>query len=221
MNPNNIVLFTIPLLGKPFAITLMSAFGLLGNVLFTGRVLVQWIASERKKQSIVPVAFWWMSLAASAIFLVYTVAREDIPMFLGIVVTIIPYVRNLRIHYAPDRPPRPRGLILIVAAVLMLMLVITYIMAADSTIVWEIFWIGVLGNAIFQTRFLVQWIHSEARRKSELPPLFWWQSVTGSLILLLYAFLRGDFVFLLSFTFAAVPAIRNLMLIRRHLASLA
>ena len=103
----------------------------------------------------------------------------------------------------------------------MAILAATYVMAADSKIVWEVFWIGVIGNVIFQTRFLIQWVHSETKRKSELPPLFWWQSVVGSLILLLYAFLRGDFVFLLSFIFAAVPAIRNLMLIRRQRTAVA
>jgi lipid-A-disaccharide synthase-like uncharacterized protein len=57
--------------------------GLLGQVLFTGRMLVQWLASEKQKRSVVPVAFWWMSLIGATMLLVYFTWRRDIVGVLG------------------------------------------------------------------------------------------------------------------------------------------
>ncbi len=69
--------------------------GLLGQVLFTGRMLVQWAASEKSKRSVVPVAFWWMSLAGATMLLVYFIWRRDVVGILGQATGWGIYVRNL------------------------------------------------------------------------------------------------------------------------------
>jgi lipid-A-disaccharide synthase-like uncharacterized protein len=71
------------------------ALGLLGQVLFAGRMLVQWIASEKERRSVVPVAFWWMSLAGATILLVYFVWREDPVGIVGQATGWLIYARNL------------------------------------------------------------------------------------------------------------------------------
>lgn len=71
--------------------------GLLGQVLFAGRMLVQWITSERERRSVVPVAFWWMSLAGAALLIVYFVWRKDVVGVLGQSTGIFVYARNLRL----------------------------------------------------------------------------------------------------------------------------
>lgn len=71
------------------------ALGLLGQVLFTGRMLVQWLASERSRRSVVPVAFWWMSLGGASMLLVYFIWRRDIVGVLGQSAGWIVYMRNL------------------------------------------------------------------------------------------------------------------------------
>lgn len=71
--------------------------GLLGQVLFTGRMLVQWITSERERRSVVPVAFWWMSLAGAAMLVVYFVWRKDVIGVLGQSTGFFVYARNLRL----------------------------------------------------------------------------------------------------------------------------
>ncbi len=69
--------------------------GLLGQVLFTGRMLVQWFASEKSGRSVVPVAFWWMSLIGASMLLIYFIWRRDIVGILGQATGWGIYVRNL------------------------------------------------------------------------------------------------------------------------------
>ena len=76
--------------------------------------------------------------------------------------------------------------------------------------------VGFAGNAIFFSRFLVQWIASERAGRSYVPVAFWWLSIVGSLVLLLYAIHRRDPVFTLAFLPNCVVYVRNLMLIYRH-----
>ena len=79
--------------------------------------------------------------------------------------------------------------------------------------------IGLLGQAAFGARFLVQWIASERAGKSYVPLSFWYLSIAGSLILLIYAIHRKDPVFVLAYLPNCVVYVRNLVLIRRTGAS--
>jgi lipid-A-disaccharide synthase-like uncharacterized protein len=69
------------------------------------------------------------------------------------------------------------------------------------------------GQAIFAMRFLIQWIASEKKKESHIPLLFWYLSLLGSIILLLYAIHRKDPVFILGQSTGFIVYIRNLMLI--------
>jgi lipid-A-disaccharide synthase-like uncharacterized protein len=71
------------------------AFGLGAQLVFTGRFLVQWIESEREGRSVVPVAFWVLSLVGGLMTLVYGLARRDAIIILGQVLANFIYVRNL------------------------------------------------------------------------------------------------------------------------------
>ncbi|HPA80538.1 MAG TPA: lipid-A-disaccharide synthase N-terminal domain-containing protein [Thermoanaerobaculales bacterium] len=71
------------------------AMGLLGQVLFTGRMLLQWLVSERSKRSVVPVGFWWLSLVGASMLLVYFIWRRDIVGVLGQCAGWVVYGRNL------------------------------------------------------------------------------------------------------------------------------
>ncbi|NOZ78046.1 MAG: hypothetical protein GXP48_02460 [Acidobacteria bacterium] len=75
------------------------AFGLFGQVLFTGRMIVQWFVSERRKRSVVPVAFWWMSLGGASMLVIYFIWRRDIVGILGQSTGWIIYTRNLWLIY--------------------------------------------------------------------------------------------------------------------------
>ena len=81
------------------------------------------------------------------------------------------------------------------------------------------YWIafGLLGQICFSMRFLIQWVHSEKKKKSVIPISFWYFSLVGSMILFIYAvFYLKDIVFTLGQSFGLFVYIRNLMLIYRH-----
>ena len=73
--------------------------GWLGNAVFSARFVVQWYATEKKKQVVVPTAFWWLSLAGSGLLLAYALFyKHDAVFIFAYAFTWIPYVRNLIIH---------------------------------------------------------------------------------------------------------------------------
>ena len=77
--------------------------GFLGQTLFTGRFIVQWLASERKGDSVIPVAFWWLSLVVGVILLSYAIAKRDPVFVTGQAIGICVYVRNLTLLCATNR----------------------------------------------------------------------------------------------------------------------
>ena len=79
------------------------------------------------------------------------------------------------------------------------------------------FWliIGFLGQFIFGSRFLIQWIYSEKKGKSEIPIIFWYISIFGGFFLLIYAISRKDPVIITGQLFGIIVYIRNLALIYR------
>jgi len=77
--------------------------GLFGQLLFTGRFLVQWIASEKAKRSVVPVLFWYFSIGGALILLAYAIYRRDPVFILGQSMGLAIYLRNLWLIYAERR----------------------------------------------------------------------------------------------------------------------
>ena len=72
--------------------------------------------------------------------------------------------------------------------------------------------LGFGAQGLFSARFLVQWIVTERRHRSTIPKAFWYLSLAGSALLLVYAIHRRDPVFILGQSFGAVVYVRNLML---------
>lgn len=79
------------------------AVGLGGQVLFAGRTFVQWMVSERARQSVVPAAFWWMSLVGGVCLFAYFAWRQDVVGVLGQCSGVVIYARNLRLMYKAAR----------------------------------------------------------------------------------------------------------------------
>ena len=77
--------------------------GLTGQLLFAGRFIVQWIASERVGRSIVPLAFWYFSIGGGIILFTYALYRGDPVFILGQSMGLFIYSRNLWLIYAERR----------------------------------------------------------------------------------------------------------------------
>jgi lipid-A-disaccharide synthase-like uncharacterized protein len=79
------------------------AFGLVAQLFFTARFLVQWIASERAGKSVVPMAFWFCSMGGGLMTLVYGVVKREPIIIIGQALATIIYVRNIMLiwkHHA-------------------------------------------------------------------------------------------------------------------------
>ncbi|MBI5360857.1 MAG: lipid-A-disaccharide synthase N-terminal domain-containing protein [Planctomycetes bacterium] len=78
---------------------------------------------------------------------------------------------------------------------------------------WAI--VGFVGQIVFGLRFLVQWIVSEKKKESVIPESFWYLSIVGSMLVLIYAFTQMDPVFIIGYALNSIVYIRNIMLIEK------
>ena len=76
--------------------------------------------------------------------------------------------------------------------------------------------IGFFGQGLFASRFIIQWIYSEKKGKSEIPVIFWYVSIFGGIGLLIYAISRQDPVIIIGQLFGIFIYLRNLILIRKN-----
>ncbi len=93
-------LFNITSLGGIVWVSL----GLLGQLLFTGRMLVQWLVSEKQQRSVVPPIFWYLSLGGAILLLIYFGWRKDVVGILGQATGFFIYLRNIYLIYARHKP---------------------------------------------------------------------------------------------------------------------
>lgn len=83
--------------------SLWILFGFVAQVMFMMRFLVQWIASERARRSVVPVAFWFFSVAGGALLFVYAIQRKDPVFIAGQGAGLFIYLRNIWLIYRERR----------------------------------------------------------------------------------------------------------------------
>ena len=87
--------------------TIWLIIGFLGQACFFSRFLVQWLASERQKKSIIPTAFWYFSIFGGATLLCYALYRKDPVFILGQSTGLLIYFRNLYFIKRESRPEAP------------------------------------------------------------------------------------------------------------------
>jgi lipid-A-disaccharide synthase-like uncharacterized protein len=86
--------------------TFWIGFGLIGQTIFMGRFLVQWVSSEREKRSVIPIAFWYLSLVGGGMLLTYAIQRRDPVFIFGQCFGVVVYVRNLQLISSQRRRDR-------------------------------------------------------------------------------------------------------------------
>lgn len=75
--------------------TIWLVVGFLGQALFSARFLVQWLASERQKKSVIPVMFWYFSILGGSTLLIYSIHKQDPVFIAGQAGGLLIYARNL------------------------------------------------------------------------------------------------------------------------------
>ncbi len=200
------------------------ALGLVAQGLFSARMLVQWIRSEKAHTVVNPTLFWVLSLAASLIFFLYGWLRGDFALMLGQVIGYLAYVWNLGAKGIWQKLGRWRipvvVLLLAVPAAAAVGIVrnwdsVSQTLFHNEAIPLWLLWFGIVGQVIFSIRFIYQTVYSARRGESTLPAGFWIISTVGAVLILSYGILRHDPVVILAQSFGLITYIRNLMLLRK------
>ncbi|GAA4323956.1 lipid-A-disaccharide synthase N-terminal domain-containing protein [Pontixanthobacter gangjinensis] len=195
---------------------LIYALGFLAQLLFSGRMILQWLLSEKSKKIITPVLFWHLSLLASFLLFVYGYLRDDFAIMLGQTLTYFIYIRNLQFQGEWARFPRVFRIFLFAFPVLIVIYGFNnnqYDAASlfrNENIPFWLLILGSFGQLIFTLRFVYQWIYSERKKISSLPMGFWFLSLLGSGLILIYAVFRKDPVLLAGHGFGLIMYIRNI-----------
>jgi len=195
--------------------------GFFGQALFSTRFVIQWLATEKNKKSIIPTTFWYFSIAGSLTLLSYALYRRDPVFVLGQTFGVFIYLRNLY-FISPKSMKRLIAIIVIYFSALMFYLFSSgYVdpqqikeLRSNNTLkdtIWQV--VGFVGQIMFSMRFILQWIASEKKKQSVMPVSFWYFSLFGSVTLLSYAIYQQDSVFILGQSFGMVVYLRNLYFI--------
>lgn len=203
--------------------------GIAGTLLFYGRFYVQWIASERLGRSTVPVLFWYLSCAGTLALLAYAIKIQSPLGALGQCFNIIVYTRNI-IHIRRQGPGlKPFTAFLLQAAagaiVLVAIALVTTVwlgeydsnrQSAPAVARQAWFWLGLglAGQLLFAGRFLIQWIETERRGESTVPPAFWYLSLAAATLQAASFFQRQEWLFMAGMLLTLFIYARNIMLLK-------
>lgn len=197
---------------------LIVGVGLLAQALFSARILVQWVASERAKEILSPTLFWQLSMIASILLCLYGWLRNDFAIILGQLIAYYIYIWNLKTKGAWNKLSvisRTVFDLIPVAAV------VYFLFNAQETatnlfkqenIPVALMLFGVAGQLTFTLRFIYQWLCSRKTGDSILPIGFWIISLTGSSMIIIYAIIRRDPVLILGQSMGFVAYVRNIMI---------
>ena len=200
---------------------LIYSIGFLSQLLFSSRILIQWIQSEKSKKVVTPLIFWQLSLVASFLLFVYGWLRNDFAIMLGQVITYFIYIRNLQLqNFWKKMPLLLRSFLLLFPFIIVIYgfnnnaLDVSLLLRNESIPLWLVI-LGSIAQVVFTGRFIYQWIYSERKKSSELPLGFWILSISGSLLIMIYAILRKDPVLLTGHIFGSIVYIRNIFLLKK------
>ncbi len=203
---------------------LIFALGFLAQGLFSARMIVQWIISEKEKKATSPTIYWMLSLVASMLFFIYGWLRQDFAIMLGQVISYYIYIWNLHAKgvwegIGSAKVPLLAILSLLPVAGIAFMLLngntADRLFRAEGIPAWLIVF-GCAGQIIFTFRFIYQYIYSRKRGESLLPAGFWIISLVGSAVIVTYAIFRRDFVLGIGQSVGFFTYSRNLILDLRH-----
>lgn len=212
---------------------LLYPLGFLSALAFSARMLLQWLKSEAKGESIVTPTFWKLSLCGNLLLLTHAFIQVQFHVCLIQACNAVISWRNLNLM-----KPRAKQtntlytifiLIFIAALTVCGFLLQGYLLDDHTewfripTTPWQMnagkkvsfFWhiIGLSGLLFFSSRFWIQWWLAEKHKRSYLGSSFWWCSIVGESLCLIYFLRIGDPVNFIGPACGLIPYLRNLMLL--------
>lgn len=193
--------------------------GFVAQILFSLRVFVQWVLSEKAKKAVSPAIYWQLSLLASIIFSIYGWLRGDFAIILGQFFTYYIYIWNLKRKNRWIKLNRLLRYIIIILPVLALIFIVSEGISTKNrlfdNISLPLLVFGSVGQIIFTLRFIYQWWYSRSRNESILPSGFWILSLAGATITIVYGVFRRDPVLIIGHGAGFFAYARNLWLSKR------
>jgi len=200
---------------------IIYSIGFMAQILFSSRLLIQWVTSEKQRKVITPTTFWTLSLVASFLLFIYGYLRLDFAIMLGQSLTYFIYIRNLQLQGQWQKFPKLVQVLLFTVPVLIVIFYynnnkidIELLFKNEAIPTWLLI-LGIIAQVIFTLRFVYQWIHSERHKESSLPMGFWVLSLIGASLILTYAIIRKDPVLFTGHLFGMLIYARNAYLIRK------
>lgn len=191
--------------------------GFIAQMLFFTRSFIQWFSSEKAGKVLSPVLFWQISLIASFLMMVYGILRKDPAIILGQFITFYIYIRNLQIRGQwKTMSPFFRYPVSLMPLFCLVWIIfsgnhnLNQIIGNEQIAPWLMYF-GMAAQVTFTSRFVYQWIIAEKTKNSHLPVGFWYFSLTGGVMTLIYAIFRLDPVLFVSNIFGIFMYSRNLL----------
>ncbi len=183
--------------GDDYSQIAVTALGVTAASIFYGRFILQWIASEYQKKSVMPTLFWYMSVVGSVMLLTFGILDQSLLGIIGQNINVVIYGRNI-VHIWRERgtlTPMTSAILhltmfTIAAVGLFFVVRFAYLEwgtqnekdSAESKIGWAWLAVGLLGQALFALRFILQWITTEKHKRSIVPNIFWIISLIAALL---------------------------------------
>lgn len=206
--------------------------GLIAQIAFGARFLIQWYESEKQGRSVPSRLFWKMSLVGSTLLIIHSYIQAYFPICLLQSLNAVIFWRNLNFLQAPEKRVNFSQVIafFVLAACTIFLLFLLQVIFFDVPWIsapWSIYLsspqkvsnvihaIGLIGIFCYSLRFWVQWWQTEQQKKSVLSFTFWYLSLLGAAISTVYFFILFDWVNLMGAILSFIPYSRNLWLLRK------
>lgn len=208
-------------------VLLYYPLGVLPLFFFTARFLVQWTMSEMEGRCVVPKSFWWLSIGGHTLMVLHSCLQLQFHVGLTQACSGVIAWRNINLMGSLQKRVSTRAVIGLMAAAILLITAFFFMQTewfrapklpwssgtVELAFGWHIF--GTLGLVLFSGRFWVQWWQAERSKQSLLTAPFWWMSLAGNTMTLIYFTLLMDPINCVGPLFAMVPYLRNIILLRR------
>lgn len=204
--------------------------GFLSSLAFGARVIVQWLSSEIQQKSTVGKTFWKFSLLGNVLLMIHSFIQIQFHVCLIQACNGVISWRNLNLmHNKRNRVALSTVIAMFIGAITLVFAgfiwqngetwfriptsFLNHLAGNQVNANWHV--VGFIGLVLFASRFWVQWWGAEKHQVSYLGPAFWWVSLVGDFLCLIYFARILDPVNLIGPALGLIPYVRNLMLIKK------